>query len=253
MSLSKDLDDILDAALDELDDDDIDRHDIAHSNVTNTAIPLQELAQGQTSSTTDLSSPKPAVFGPPRPFASDLYKEIEENEKRQQPPSSNHQESVAEVEKAVAEMMKQMENLFPGQDFAKEGNTHVNITPEKVRDKEDLITNDNDMENNTRQDSETMNDAFTKLLRGLSSDENLNQDMFQNFGDQMTEEMQREWEETIKKGSGEDNVMDHVVDGMMKQLLSREFMYEPMKDITDKFPKWLADNKAKLSVEDYER
>jgi hypothetical protein len=28
-------------------------------------------------------------------------------------------------------------------------------------------------------------------------------------------------------------------------------MYEPMKQVTEKFPKWLEENKSKLSPEDY--
>ena len=65
--------------------------------------------------------------------------------------------------------------------------------------------------------------------------------------------------ETMKKAasstftSEEEDAMGNVVDGMMKQLLSKEFMYEPMKDISERFPKWLAQNKDKLSSDDYEK
>ena len=34
-----------------------------------------------------------------------------------------------------------------------------------------------------------------------------------------------------------------VIDGVMKQLLSRDLMYEPTKQICEKFPEWLATNK----------
>jgi hypothetical protein len=30
-------------------------------------------------------------------------------------------------------------------------------------------------------------------------------------------------------------------------------MYEPMKDISERFPKWLAENKEKLNSEEYEK
>jgi peroxin-19 len=45
---------------------------------------------------------------------------------------------------------------------------------------------------------------------------------------------------------------DAVIDGMMEQLLSKDLMYEPMKQVTEKFPTWLQENKATLSPEDYE-
>ena len=46
---------------------------------------------------------------------------------------------------------------------------------------------------------------------------------------------------------------DSAIDGIMKQLLSKDLMYEPMKEVTAKFPQWLAENKAKLSEAEYIR
>lgn len=34
-----------------------------------------------------------------------------------------------------------------------------------------------------------------------------------------------------------------VIDGVMRQLLSKDLMYEPAKQICDKFPEWLAIHK----------
>ena len=39
----------------------------------------------------------------------------------------------------------------------------------------------------------------------------------------------------------------------MKQLLAKEVMYEPMKQINEKFPEWLSENEEQLPKEDYER
>lgn len=44
---------------------------------------------------------------------------------------------------------------------------------------------------------------------------------------------------------------DIVLDGMMEQLLSKELMYAPMKQVLEKFPDYLDRNKATLSVEEY--
>ena len=46
---------------------------------------------------------------------------------------------------------------------------------------------------------------------------------------------------------------DEVVDGMMRQLLSKELMYDPMKQVCERFPRWLAESKDKLSENEYER
>ncbi|AQK73269.1 peroxisomal biogenesis factor 19 [Zea mays] len=47
--------------------------------------------------------------------------------------------------------------------------------------------------------------------------------------------------------------MDSIVETMMQQLLSKEILHEPMKDIVEKYPKWLEDNKDKISKEEYGR
>ena len=70
--------------------------------------------------------------------------------------------------------------------------------------------------------------------------------------EEMGEElMQKMMEEFEKMGQKDD--FASVVDGMMHQLLSKDVMYEPMKQVCDKFPEWLADNEDKLPKEEYER
>lgn len=44
-----------------------------------------------------------------------------------------------------------------------------------------------------------------------------------------------------------------VVDNVMKQLLDRDIMYEPMKEVCTRFPKYLAEHKDILSSEEYTR
>lgn len=49
-------------------------------------------------------------------------------------------------------------------------------------------------------------------------------------------------------------IPDDFIDGMMEQLLSKELMYEPMKQVTEKFPSWLKRNKTLLTQNgDWER
>ena len=50
------------------------------------------------------------------------------------------------------------------------------------------------------------------------------------MGEDMMQKMMQEFE---KLGEKED--FQQVVDGMMRQLLSKEVMYDPMKQITEKF------------------
>eukprot|EP00946_MAST-07B_sp_MAST-7B-sp1_P000169 g169.t1 len=68
------------------------------------------------------------------------------------------------------------------------------------------------------------------------------------MGEEMMNQMMKEFE---KLGEKED--FQDIMDGMMRQLLSRDVMYDPMKQITAKFPEWLAEHEDSLPPEDYER
>eukprot|EP00249_Psilotum_nudum_P012641 c23895_g2_i1 orf=259-1089(+) len=68
------------------------------------------------------------------------------------------------------------------------------------------------------------------------------------LGEKLVESLVKEFEEL---GGSQD--MQSIVDTMMHQLLSKEVLHEPMKEIGEKYPKWLETNKSKLSKEDHLR
>jgi peroxin-19 len=41
--------------------------------------------------------------------------------------------------------------------------------------------------------------------------------------------------------------------GMMDQLTNKEILYEPMKELNDKFPEWMVNNRAKTPAEELKR
>ncbi|CAE7873016.1 qtrt1 [Symbiodinium sp. KB8] len=59
-------------------------------------------------------------------------------------------------------------------------------------------------------------------------------------------EMMKEFESMGKKPD-----FQAVIDNIMKQLLTKDIMFEPVQEITARFPEWLADNRGKLSAEEY--
>lgn len=65
-------------------------------------------------------------------------------------------------------------------------------------------------------------------------------------GETMMNDMMAEFENL-----GEKEDYNEVVDGVMRQLLSRDLMYEPLQQICDKFPEWLATHRDSLSEEEY--
>ena len=68
------------------------------------------------------------------------------------------------------------------------------------------------------------------------------------LGEDMMADMMSEFEKL-----GEKKDFAGIVDGMMTQLLSKDVMYDPMKQICEKYPEWLAEKETLLSKEEYTR
>mmetsp|Transcript_29141 Transcript_29141/g.65239 ORF Transcript_29141/g.65239 Transcript_29141/m.65239 type:complete len:320 (+) Transcript_29141:191-1150(+) len=86
------------------------------------------------------------------------------------------------------------------------------------------------------------------LASSASEMEGMSSTQVEAQGEEMMTQMMSEFE---KLGEKED--FSQVVDGMMKQLLSKDLMYEPMKQVCEKYPEWLALNTEALTEQDYER
>jgi len=94
-----------------------------------------------------------------------------------------------------------------------------------------------------------MDNAVNKLIENMKHSNLSNQNFrFEEFGENIMSEMMRDFESMAGKEDA-----DTAIDGIMRQLLSKDLMYEPMKQVTEKFPQWLAENKSKLSEEEYIR
>ncbi|KUI58587.1 Peroxisomal biogenesis factor 19 [Cytospora mali] len=52
---------------------------------------------------------------------------------------------------------------------------------------------------------------------------------------------------------GSEEEFSKMLMGMMEQLTNKDILYEPMKELNDKFPDWMAKNKDKISEEDRKR
>jgi hypothetical protein len=49
------------------------------------------------------------------------------------------------------------------------------------------------------------------------------------------------------------NMFVPFMQGMMQSLLSKEVLYPSLKDLVDKYPSWLAENKGKIEQSEYDR
>ncbi|KAJ3514102.1 hypothetical protein NM208_g15094 [Fusarium decemcellulare] len=54
-------------------------------------------------------------------------------------------------------------------------------------------------------------------------------------------------------GEGSEEEFSKMLMGMMEQLTNKEILYEPMKELDEKFPEWLAKNRGTTPKEDLKR
>lgn len=55
------------------------------------------------------------------------------------------------------------------------------------------------------------------------------------------------------EGAGNEEGFNKMLMGMMEQLTNKEILYEPMKELHDKFPAWMTKNKANTKRDDLQR
>ena len=69
------------------------------------------------------------------------------------------------------------------------------------------------------------------------------------------EQMFADLSSTLDSKTAQENVKDLLpfMEQMMKSLLSKEVLYPPLKDLREKYPDWLADNRQSLPEPDYQR
>lgn len=60
-----------------------------------------------------------------------------------------------------------------------------------------------------------------------------------------------DWVKQFEELAGSQD-MESIVETMMQQLLSKDILHEPMKEIGERYPKWLEDHKASLNKEEYD-
>lgn len=72
-------------------------------------------------------------------------------------------------------------------------------------------------------------------------------------GDDILAQMLKEMENGGFGGEGNDEDFSKILMGMMEQLTNKEILYEPMKELDDKFPKWMDENKDKVPKDDLKR
>jgi peroxin-19 len=89
-------------------------------------------------------------------------------------------------------------------------------------------------------------ETFAKVKEAQEGQDDCDPKLVEATGEAMMEEMIQKFEEL-----GEKEDYNQAIDGVMKQLLSKEMMYEPARLLCEKYPEWLVLNKSHLTEEQY--
>jgi len=88
-----------------------------------------------------------------------------------------------------------------------------------------------------------------ETVKGLES---LSSPKLQPPGSGSDDAMVEDWIKQFEDLAGSKD-LESIVDTMMQQLLSKDILHEPMKEIGERYPKWLEEHESTLNKEDYER
>ncbi|CAN6667420.1 peroxisomal membrane protein import receptor Pex19p [Trichomonascus vanleenenianus] len=97
-------------------------------------------------------------------------------------------------------------------------------------------------------------DFHETIARTMDRLKESNQELNQNMGsgeDDFLAKMLKELENTSGTGEGMD--MSSLIEDMLSELSSKDILYEPIKEMHDKYPAWLEKNSPNLSAEELER
>ena len=110
-------------------------------------------------------------------------------------------------------------------------------------------------------------------IEGIPQEANIQNDLLKQFEEKIQETFQKNWIDLNNPNIPEDQVMEkmsnmfanvvkenqnnpmlnQMLDMMGAQFMSKELMYPPMIQLRDSYPKYLEENKSKLTPEEYER
>ncbi|KAJ1667800.1 Peroxisome chaperone and import receptor [Coemansia sp. RSA 1646] len=249
-----------DDELDELLDDAFEQFDA-------TSPKQQQQQQQQQASTTDMQKPtakqpsststntkdSSADTNFEEEFARQLAKGMEDLLKESSDSGADNTVNETEMKAAIDQLLKQMGTLQTDLDHA----DAKKKTPEKSAQSPTPLSH------STEQADETKADGGSGAAQGTSF-----QDKIKATMDKLKESADRADAETESgagdmdvldelmrqmDGAGDDTQLDSLVDDVIGQLMSKEVLEQPLKDLDKQYPKYLEKNKDSLPAEEYER
>ncbi|KAH7125167.1 Pex19 protein family-domain-containing protein [Dendryphion nanum] len=190
-------------------------------------------------STTTATTTDAPTSGPDRPDPADLLEAGDDEEFAKQ--LQAEMESLLgqkDFAKQFEDIMKEVGEAGPSVlADAKEGEGAGTATPRTA------AKADKDFQETIRKTMERMQESGDQAGAAAKSAD----------GDDFLAQMLKEMEGGGFGGEGNDEDFSKVLMGMMEQLTNKEILYEPMKELDEKFPKWMEANREKTGKEDLKR
>jgi peroxin-19 len=239
------LDDLLDSALDDFEDIDQKSHfpppranaNTVNNQQTTTATSTSNVNNNSNNNTTNSNQPGDAnkEYGAPLEDTEKLVEEFQRDmgkvlEELQGP---DFMKALDEMAKKMQEEEKKMDGNVPQSNTPSNNNNNNSSSSGDPK-----LTEEEEIQKKLQETLKMLTENVKKMEENANKPSDANQD-------QMFED--------LLKGMESDDQLSGMVENVMKQLISKDILYEPMKEMQAKYPKWLADNKSKVSAEDYQK
>jgi peroxin-19 len=217
-----------------------------HTRLTKTADVLDEFSNVNIKSDSKVPSGAPASSGPGRP----------------EPPALDPAETLVEDQHEFEkELQKQMEQLLGQEGFPKE-------FQELMKEMGDVVGEDPlaalagaSGASSSKADGEaapkgeqSFQESIRKTMdRMRESGDAAGAAAAASSDDDILAKMLKEMESGNFGAEGNEEDFTKILTGMMEQLTNKEILYEPIKELSDKFPPWMEKNKDKVDAADWKR
>lgn len=161
-------------------------------------------------------------------------------------------------EQMMQKLMEQMQAQFESELRSGEGATASSNKPAATKNGEKkaskTASKPKQKDSTSQSSSNNVGDVISNLVDDMAKQSS------ENEGESQREPMdEAKLFESLLQGlsggvTGEDGPgfdADTVIDGMMEQLLSKDLMYEPIKQVASKFPAWLEESRNYLSEKEF--
>ena len=199
----------------------------------------------------DTSTSAPSSSGPGRPedlSPAELLLEDEDAFAKQLQKEMEHLLGQGDFGKQFEDIMKEMSTEMGGVNPLAADPPHVSKDKDTGKEKEDPSPAE------AAKAEKSFQETIKKTMERMqSSGDAAGAAAASSSQDDMLAQMLASMESGGFGGEGNDEDFSKVLMGMMEQLTNREILYEPMKELNDKFPAWMEKNADKTEEEDLKR